>query len=173
MSSFLQGATPPAPIVKKEVIRVTTAETSEFAICSTAAWGQWVHWNGHRSSECFQDRSRTFADANYVNSCIGCKDGLPSRFQVYLHVWDWACRKDCYLEITGNAWRQLEEKLDREKPLRGTRFSIRRTKGGAKGRYVIDVREARADPANLPEPLDPLNTLRRLWNFKKGPSKVA
>jgi hypothetical protein len=54
--------------------------------------------------------------------------------------------------------------------LRGMRFRLSRTKGGARGRYLVNILEVPAPEEELPIERDPLQTLRFLWNAKKGPS---
>lgn len=160
MSDFVRGAAPPASTKRMEVFRVTTAETSQFTCCSTAIFGQYVHWFGRRSHECKKDRGH----------CDGCANNWPSKWKGYLHVTDPLGRSEGFLEVTATCWALLVQQLPPGRTLRGVRFRLSRTKGGAKGRYLVSVLEVPAEEESLPVEKDPLSTLRFLWAAKKGPS---
>jgi hypothetical protein len=72
------------------------------------------------------------------------------------------------LELTDTAWRLLEEQSPDQKNLRGIKFQIGRTKGGAKGRYIINVMEGVIPCEQLPEEKDPYPTLKFLWSCKRS-----
>jgi len=163
MSEFVRGAAPPAPTKRMEVFRVTTAETSQFTCCSTAIFGQWVHWFGRRSHECRQDRGE----------CEGCRGNWPVKWKGYLHVTDPLGRSEGFLEVTATCWQLVVSQLAPGQTLRGLRFRLARTKGGARGRYLVTILENAASEETLPEERDPLQTLRYLWNAKKGPSQKS
>jgi len=163
MADLVKGAEPPAPTRRMEVFRVTTAETTTFVCCSSAIFGQWVHWFGRRSHECRKDRG----------DCEGCRNNWPVKWKGYLHVMDPLGRSEGFLEVTATCWTLLVNQLPERQTLRGIRFRISRTKGGAKGRYLVNVLELKATEESLPIERDPLNTLRFLWNAKKGPSTAS
>ena len=160
MQGFVRGATPPSSTKRMEVFRVTTAETAQFTCCSSAIFGQWVHWFGRRSHECKQDKGE----------CEGCRNNWPVKWKGYLHVTDPIGRNEGFLEVTATCWNLLLQQLTPQQTLRGLRFRLARTKGGAKGRYLVTVLETLATEKDLPSERDPLTTLRFLWNAKKGPS---
>jgi len=160
MPDLVRGAAPPASTRRMEVFRVTTAETSQFTCCCDAIFGQWVHWFGRRTHECRRDRGQ----------CEGCSNNWPSKWKGYLHVVDPTCKHEGFLEVTATCWTLLVAQLPTTGNLRGIRFRLSRTKGGARGRYLVEVLESRHPESSLPEEKDPLNTLRFLWNAKKGPS---
>lgn len=160
MSEFVRGAAPPAPRRRMEVFRVTTAETSQFTCLSPAIYGQWVHWFGRRTHECFQDRK----------DCEGCRNNWPVKWKGYLHVIDPSGRSEGFLEVTSTCWNLIHTQMQDGQRLRGLRFRLARTKGGAKGRYLVTILETPAMEKDLPEEKDPIQTLRFLWAAKKGPS---
>jgi hypothetical protein len=156
---LVTGSAPPVPKSKMDVIRILTTETHQLVVVSKAIYGQYVHWFGRRSHECFSDRGGT---------CKGCAANWPRKWQGYLHVirpggWQG------FLEITATAWQLIEVQLRTGETLRGARIKVGRTKGGAKGRYLIEVLERREPDEHLPQARDPLPILRMLWNAKKGP----
>lgn len=161
MSSTFRGAAPPAPQRRMIVHRVTTSETEEFCCVSVAPFGQWIHWFGRRSHECTQDRAR----------CKGCQDNWPVKWKGYLHVLTDCGKTHAFLEITSTCFHLLEAQLPDKTNWRGIRFRLRRTKGGAKGRYLVEVLERRIPDEELPQEQDPLGTLRMLWRAKKGPGQ--
>jgi len=160
MAGMIRGAVPPAPQKRMEVFRVTTAETAQFTCCCSAIFGQWVHWFGRRSHECRQDKGE----------CEGCRNNWPVKWKGYLHVIDPMGKHEGFLEVTATCWNLLMQQLQPKQTLRGVRFRLARTKGGAKGRYLVTVLETTATEESLPIERDPLTTLRFLWNAKKGPS---
>lgn len=156
----VRGEQPPAPHKTMEVFRVTTAETSMFVCCSAAPYGQSVHWFGRRSHECFKEKG----------ACEGCRNNWPRKWKGYLHVCSGSFQNEGFLEITATCWALLNEQLPQGQTLRGIRFRLSRTKGGAKGRYLVEVLETKADVGKLPIERDPYPVLRKLWSAKKGPS---
>ena len=156
----VRGSPPPKTSRRIIVHRVTTSESQEFCILSKAPWGYWVHWHGNRSHECSKDVSR----------CEGCADNWPAKWKGYLHALTDLGRSHVFLEITSTLFHMLTEKIPKGEDWRGLRVRIRKTKGGPKGRYLVEVLESRASPDELPAEIDPLQTLRALWRSKKGPS---
>lgn len=159
MSSMIRGTPPPAATKRIMVYRVTTCETQQFVSLSVAPFGQPVHWFGRRSHECSAERG----------ACKGCSDNWPTKWKGYIHVSCDAGRTTAFLEITATCYHLLESRIPKGTSWRGVQFRIGRTKGGAKGRYLVEVLERVIDANSLPEELDPLPTLRMLWRSKKGP----
>jgi hypothetical protein len=157
--SLVAGEAPPAAKQKMDVIRILTQEPQTLIVVSKSIWGQTIHWFGKRSHECRKDRG----------NCEGCKDNWPDKWKGYLHVTIPTGRWQGFLEITATAWALIEAQVKRGEDLRGIIIRVGRTKGGAKGRYLIEVLERRIPAVDLPEERDPLATLRMLWRAKKGP----
>lgn len=158
-----RGDAPPRFTKKLDVWRVTTSEAELFTILSEAPFGKWVHWFGRRSHECHRD----------TGQCKGCVESWPSKWKCYLHVAPGMGKVTGFLELTLTAFNMILEQLPKEQMWRGVRMKIRRTKGGAKGRYIVEVLESRQESTTLPPEIDPLETLRFLWNCKKGPGQIS
>jgi len=163
LDSLVRGAPPPPKKFKIEVIRITTVEPLQLICVSRSIYGQPVHWFGRRSHECLSDRGK----------CHGCEENWPVKWQGYLHVMNASGDWQAFLEITATAWEILLSQAHQGKDLRGMIFRVGRTKGGAKGRYLISVLERRVDEPQLLKELDPYPTLRMLWAAKKGPSNFS
>jgi hypothetical protein len=97
----------------------------------------------------------------------------PVRWKGYLHVIDLLIREQIFLEVTMSAAEMIERQLKSGEGLRGVMFSMCKTKGGAHGRYKVEVLERRAPLEELPMEQDPIDTLRKLWGFSelKNPVK--
>jgi hypothetical protein len=158
MSNLIAGTVPPKPAKRKEIVRITSSEARLYICLSASVWGQGVHWCGKRTEECLKDRKL---------DCPGCKRGLPWKWKGYLHVSD-GVGWDGFLELTPTAMQLLQAQLPNATSLRGIMFKIRRTKGGARGRYVIEVLERMLMDGDIPEGADPLETLRFLWSCKRS-----
>lgn len=138
------------------IIRVTTSETKVFYLVSPAIFGQNIHWMFRRSHECKKDKG----------ACDGCTKLWPDKWLGYLYVVDPTDGSTGFLELTYTASRILTSLAPIDQSLRGLVVSIRKTKGGAKGRYVISLSGRRIASDELPDDRDPLPTLRFLWNAK-------
>lgn len=163
MESRFRGAQPPPRGKRIDVHRVKTVEAQEFVFLSPSYWGIWHHWHGTRSSECRAEKG----------NCHGCENNWPRYFKGFVAALTNLGRTKLILELTTTACEMINEKLPARKDMRGAIVRISKTKGGPKGRYLIDVLERRLDPADLPEDFDPMPELRRLWAAKKNPGHSA
>lgn len=159
MESRYIGAKPPSARQRTLIHRVTTSEVQQFVIYSKNIFGQYTHWANRRSHECRHDAGR----------CKGCENGWPQKFLGYLYCHDMQAKEECFLELTQTACDLLCVQVPEGENFRGLQVRIRKTKGGPKGRYIIDVLERRVDPATCPAERDPREVLQFLWNCKKAP----
>lgn len=159
MSSHLVGASWNKPGPRVPIIRVTGTEKQRFTIVSPACFGQRIHWHGNRSHECVKD---------FKAVCEGCEKGWAEKWKGYLDAirWHTSIEERCFLEITWRAYELIVQLAEKDQSLRGLVIGVAKTKGGAKGRYLIEVQERRIVEANLPQPADPLPILRKLWLSK-------
>jgi len=164
MLDNVKGAPPPAPKKVRQIIRVLSSESKTFICFSKAAWGQYIHWTGQRTTECTRDSTI---------ACDGCSRGWSLKWYAYLHVRDITGTEQGFIELTETAFRLINYQLGTDTNLRGIRFRIHRTKGGSKGRYVVHVYEDRLSEAQLIREEDPCETLRFLWNCKKPRGQTA
>jgi hypothetical protein len=152
------GTAPPKPAKRMEVRRITSSESELYVCLSASVWGQGVHWCGKRTEECLAERKL---------ECPGCCRGLPWKWKGYLHVVD-ASQAECFLELTATAIAALNAQMPDRNNLRGAMFRLKRTKGGAKGRYVVEVLDRVIPESELHAGKDPLETLRFLWSVKRS-----
>lgn len=157
MSDRVKGVLPPTPRMRGHLLRILTAESKQFICISEMPYGQNVHWWGNRSHECHHDKGQ----------CEGCKRGWPSKWKGYLHVQTDVHGGDVFLELTATAWLLIEQQVPAGENFRGIIFRIRRTKGGAKGRYLVEVLPRRISEEELPREKDPRDLLRFLWSCKR------
>jgi hypothetical protein len=155
---LVTGTAPPPSVRKKEVIRHTSREWGLFVVLSSSAWGVDTHWDGRRTEECFKPKQK---------DCPGCKRGLPGRWKCYLHVTNGSKTWDGFLELTAAAWAMLEAQIPNKTSLRGLMIRLKKSSGGPKGRYIVEVLERVLEPDCLENAEDPYPTLRFLWGCKR------
>lgn len=160
MAGLVKGAQPPAPGAKAEVIRVKSTEPQTFVVCSDQVQGVWIHWVG-RSKECTMEKS---------GMCPGCDKGQTRKWKGYLHCIRGTGPTQVFLEITPDFTRSMAAQLDGKTALRGLIMRVSKTKGGAKGRYIVDLLERRHNVDTLPAGQDVLPTLLFLWKAGELPS---
>lgn len=156
MAGRIEGAAPPKPGPRLDIIRVTTTNWQSFTILSTAIFGQNIHWAHGRSSECTKDKSL----------CDGCVKFWPAKWKGYLHVFHHETRKQAFLEMTPNLAEQLLEAIPENECFRGFQVRICKSKGGAKGRYHSELLATRLTEDRLTKEKDPYLTLKFLWACK-------
>jgi len=159
MTSHINGSQMPTrkgPRVP--VVRVTSTEPQQFTIVSKSIFGQDIHWFRGRSHECTKETKK----------CNGCERGWSEKWKGYLDcvLWHTTQGERCFLELTPRACEMLLQLAEKDRPLRGLVIRVSKTKGGAKGRYLISALERRIDERELPQEEDPLPVLRKLWLSK-------
>jgi len=162
VQSHYAGANPPNRKARVDVVRVTTSEQQQFLILSRSIFGQYIHWYGNRSHECTEGKKE----------CNGCSRGWPKKFLGYLHVQQFNRETDAFLELTHTACEKLIAQAHPGKSLRGTQVRLGKTKGGAKGRYLVEVLERVVSDETLMPEKDPLLTLQFLWHCKNQHSQT-
>jgi hypothetical protein len=156
MRGKISGSAPPPGGPKTEIVRVTSTEKQIFCCVSSAVFGQWIHWYGKRSHECTLE----------AGNCNGCQRGWPRKWKGYMHAMTGAPPRTVFVEITPACFELVAMLAPQEKSLRGVYLYLSKTKGGAKGRYLVEVLERRADESQLPEERDPRPILKFLWACK-------
>lgn len=155
---LVSGKSPPKQSRKWEIYRVVSKEPEQMVIVSKCVYGTDVHWWQNRSHECRLSSG----------SCKGCQDGWPVRWKGYLHVarpsGDW----QGFWEFTTPVFNALALQLGDRFNFRGCIVRVGKTKGGPKGRYLVEILERTIAEEDLPVPADPLDTLRFLWNARKA-----
>lgn len=152
-----EGSQPPARVKRGKILKILNSTPKQLVCLSVSPYGQWTHWFGGRSDECKQDYAK----------CVGCQKGWPSRFKVYLHVAAPGEGRFTWVELTREAIDTLTDQIPQATSLRGVQFRISKTKGGAHGRFLIEVLERVIPESELDESLDPKELLNFLWSCKR------
>lgn len=153
-SDLFDGPAPPSARNTKQVIRVTTQDKVHFIALSRKVYTCWIHWRG-RSIRCPGE-----------DTCDLCKNGVGKKWKGYIDVLhEHPPVYNAFLEITPVVGDMLKKLVDPLKGLRGLRFSVCKTKGGPKGRYLIDAMDRYANVENLQEEDSPLPLLEKLWSI--------
>jgi len=164
MAVEIRGALPPKSKTKTEVVRVKGTSNQTFTCVSVHPYGFETHWFGGRSHEC----------KGVNGGCKGCHQSWPKKWRGYIQCLSWQDDlKVVYVEITANCWEALERFIPERKSLRGLNIQLRKTAGGAKGRFVVNVLERVVPEAELPVEESPEKLLRYLWNAKNPHSQNA
>jgi len=159
----IRGTAPPkSPGLQVEVIRITGTEFRTFYLLSNQPWCAYFHWVGH-SVRCLQ-----------TEECDRCRRNTPKKWRAYIHALehDGTITREVILEVTQLCIASLLA-LNGESKLRGTIVKLKKSKGGAKGRYLVDVLPRRVSSETLPTERDPEPILQRLWAYnEKRPDKA-
>jgi len=162
MADFYRGAKPPRPGPRTAIVRVKGTELQTFTFLSASVFGCEIHWFGGRSHECMK----------LQRTCKGCASSWPVKWKGYVHALSWADRSSpVFLELTYNAVERIRMALPNGESLRGVSVQIAKSRGGAKGRYVIAVLERRMPESELQAEEEPLPMLQFLWNCKNPHSQ--
>lgn len=148
---------PPEAGPKFWVWRVRPGQGFHGQIISPSVWGVFTHYDGDRTRECYQDTKK----------CQRCLDGMSSRWRGYLYVWNAHLKTYGFLELTGDACEELWRQVGDKHAMRGRLLEVKRK--GANIRGILDVKcyPSAGDASTLPEPIDPEETLRKLWSWVK------
>lgn len=153
MGGRIRGAPSPKAGPKVEIVRITSAEQQLFLILGTHIFGQLIHWHGGRSHECIADKG----------DCEKCRLGWAPKWKGYLHAIRHPDSQECFIELTPAACQTIDALIPEEETYRGKVLSFSKTKGGAKGRFVIRVTSNSANMKDAPAEADPVNILKYLW----------
>lgn len=157
-SDFVTGHVPPQVRSQKQVIRVKGTDPVHLVCVSDKAEGLYIHWIGGHSVECPGDEV-----------CDHCRAGVGKKWKGYLDCITMGPRSyTLFLEVTPTAFEIFTKQLESGKSMRGVYFTICKTKGGAKGRYVIEVKERRIEEQKLPAAESARPLLRKLWAASKA-----
>ena len=154
LNSRIRGTAPPKKIgLELEVVRIVSTEIRLYVLLSSAPWGSYFHWGG-ASMTCTGD----------TETCDRCKRVVPRKWRGYLHALEQhgTSTREVILELTHSALATLDLSLAM-RDYRGSMVQLRKTKGGAKGRFIIEVLERRVTDQTLPPERDPTPVLQKLW----------
>lgn len=162
MTERIRGSAPPKPGPSCQIVRVTTVTRQSFVCLSNALFGTEIHWYASRSHECTADKGQ----------CERCARNWPRKWKGYIHAVSLSDNVRVFVELTPDASNKLLNAAPQDEPLRGLKVHLSKTKGGPKGRYIVEVQFGRVDPATLPAEEDPLKILRYLWNVKNSAGNI-
>lgn len=157
MPAPIRGAQPPISTLSVEIVRVKSTEPTQYVCLSERIYGVWTHWHSNRTHECTIDSGE----------CEGCTAHWPRKWKGYVHVAKPGNGATLFIEMTPEFQRLMLMQLPVDTLLRGVIFRVSKTKGGAKGRYIVDVQASRHNLERLPGELNVLPTLKALWAFGK------
>lgn len=148
---------PPLPKLgpKMKVVRVKTVTPQLFIILSKKLLTVHTHFVG-RSKECTLEETR---------ACEHCAAGSGRRYKGYFDTINYSTKERCFLELTPPACAVVELLCEDRPTSRGLILEVSKTKGGPQGRYIVRSTNTSVDLATLPDAIDPLSTLRVLWEW--------
>lgn len=158
LNNRIRGAAPPKKIgLELEVVRVVSTEIRLYVLLSPAPWGSFFHWSGG-SVPCTGD----------PEECDRCKRLVPRKWRGYIHALEQhgTSTREVILELTHSALASLDLSLAM-RDYRGSMVQLRKTKGGAKGRFLVDVLDRRVTDQTLPPERDPAPILKKLWELNE------
>jgi hypothetical protein len=158
LNGRIRGTPPPKKIgLELEVVRIVSTEIRLYVLLSTAPWGSFFHWAGG-SIPCTGD----------PEECERCKKLVPRKWRGYIHALEQhgTSTREVILELTHSALATLDLSLAMRE-YRGSMVQLRKTKGGAKGRFLIDVLDRRVTDQTLPADRDPAPVLKKLWELNE------
>jgi len=157
LNGSIKGAAPPdRPGLETEVIRIVSQNPRTFYLLSEKPWGAYWHWSG-RSLKCTHD-----------DDCERCKNLVPRKWRGYIHAIEMigTGKQDVIVELTQKAICLLDVQLCMQ-PYRGAVCTMKKTPGGAKGRFIIEVLPRRIDALTLPDEVDPSIMMNKLWELNE------
>lgn len=153
---LIEGPLPTKASKRVDVISITSPSPTTFTILSEKVYGSFYHWVNNRSRQC-----RRFA-----GDCEFCATNQPEKWSGYIHCVRWGDNAEVFVELSITASNMLTTLANKRETLRGSIVKLSKTKGGLRGRYVVDMLERLADQDALPPWSTPDALLRKLWNSK-------
>jgi len=111
-----------------------------------------------RSQQCSKSRG----------DCEGCANGKDEKWTAYLHAICWEANAELFLELTDACLKQIFTLSNKRSTLRGSIVKLSKSKGGIRGRYVVDLLDRTIDTDTLPEVRFPDELLKKLWGAKRA-----
>lgn len=137
-------------------------EHSKWRIYSPVAWGVWTHFHGN-TSPCYENHKY----------CANGHDPCTLRWKGYLFGFSFKKKKPCFLQMTPETWRCIEDQLASGTTLRGMTIIAMRTASN-QGRLTAEVAQyLDVDPNGLPKDVDPRASCYDLWKLDDPGHKWA
>lgn len=156
MSNYHRENVPPPSGPELVVRRLKAAEKLTLTVLSSFLNGFWVHWDNEKnhSLPCLKPK----------DECEGCDLELPRRWKGFVHCFNHNNRKQEFLELTPAPAKQLLDELPAGESIRGLRICCERG-AGQKARVRVTVLSQLATAQELPQEIDPIPTLEKLWKL--------
>lgn len=158
MAISIQGPEFPKRYATREIVRISSTVPIRCVCISSAPWSVITHWRNGRSERCHGD----------AQDCQGCRESVPLRWRGYLHVIVPPGKDAVFVELSENATREILFQFAHRDSLRGCMFGISKTKGGLRGRFIVEPMERMVDISTLPPEETPASTLNFLWSIKRN-----
>lgn len=152
------GPAPPAKMKRIDIIRIRETTPQTFTILSDRPYSIIYHWIKGRSQQCTRSRG----------DCEGCLTGCEEKWAAYLHAQQWGQDGEIFLELTDACIAKIHALANNRATLRGTIIKLSKTKGGIRGRYVVDMLDRTMPPDDLPNVRFPDELLLKLWAAKRS-----
>jgi hypothetical protein len=146
--------TPPRPGPLLFFQRMKGSECHTFTIYSKCIFGINVHFVHGRSSPHYRNEKK----------CPGCRAKNAKRWKGFLHAFNVNLGQEVFLELTPHSAKSLLSQLGNRVGMRGNRIQVKRT-AGDNGRLLISILTAAPNVDQLPEPKDPLESLKKFWGI--------
>jgi len=147
---------PPPPGPGLPIIRIKAKQQFLAIILCREIFGFMCHWAGKATVPC----------TSQPLGCAGCnaRPPWPSRWKGYLHVLEMSSRKQGFLEITPASAEMIRLQTVKGVSLRGNVLEAFRSDAN-NGRLKIVFKSVFPRPDELPEAIDPLPALKKLWGI--------
>lgn len=151
--------TPPRSGPELYILRLGASESLTFHCFSRQCFGIWVHFDQivHRSQPHYTDEGE----------CDGCLRQLPKRWKGFLHCWCVEKKQQVFVELTPASAGALIGQQATGETLRGKGIFLQRTKG-KNGRLHVRILPGQIDPQSMPEEIDVLPSLLKLWGIPQN-----
>lgn len=137
------------------LIRVKGKQPIKLACLSDRIIGAETHYGNRRTNLCLGEE------------CQWCQKNERPRWKGYISCFSNTSNKRAFIEITELAGCALREIYETHRTLRGTILNFRRARPDDMAPLLVSLEMFVEDPASLPEPLDVMVFLRRLWNLNQ------
>jgi hypothetical protein len=130
-------------------------ERQKFTVYSPVIFGVYQHWTGRRTVPCWENHEL----------CQGGHRESTLKWRGYIHAWSYTRNSAVFVQLTGESidcwWNQIARGVS----LRGQQIYVVRSKAD-NGRLFVEVDKYSTRDANkLPEPLDPRESLFKMWGL--------
>jgi len=133
------------------LIRVKPGRPIRGICASPHLLGCWTHWFGGRTIPC------------EAPDCVPCANQVSRRWHAYLHLYSTSTHHSAILEITALAARDLEPYIEVHHTLRGAEIDVQRSNQRPNSTLIITARPADLQRYTLPEPIDIIAAMSRMW----------